>query len=167
MSQSSNQSLNDIDNHKFAVTMFKHMRMASEERWKLRLPPLMSEVGKIIYSTSESGGFTTVALDLSGSGLLYKYGDVVKVLLENNDNHTSSWLHSLACTDHEFFTLGDIQKLHKSNINGWGWDQLWEALGWCKYEKYVHLNLSLLGCTRYQALNWIGFFYLSQNQMTM
>mmetsp|Transcript_61881 Transcript_61881/g.70079 ORF Transcript_61881/g.70079 Transcript_61881/m.70079 type:complete len:1130 (+) Transcript_61881:237-3626(+) len=135
MSQSSNQSLNDIDNHKFAVTMFKHMRKASEERWKLRLPPLMSEVGKIIYSTSESGGFTTVALDLSGSGLLYEYGDVVKVLLENNDNHTSSWLHSLACTDHEFFTLGDMQKLHKHNINGWGWDQLWEALGWCKYEK--------------------------------
>jgi len=135
MSQSSNQPLNDIDNHKFAVTMFKHMRKASEERWKLRLPPLMSEVGKIIYSTSESGGFTTVALDLSGSGLLYEYGDVVKVLLENNDNHTSSWLHSLACTDHEFFTLGDMQKLHKHNINGWGWDQLWEALGWCKYEK--------------------------------
>lgn len=135
ISQSSNSSLNDTNNHNFAATMFKHMRMASEERWKLRFPPLMSEVGKIIYSTSESGGFTTVALDLTGSGLLYEYGDVVKVLLPNSDNHTCAWLHSLACMDREFFKLEDMQNLHKNKGNGWGWDQLWEALGWFRFEK--------------------------------
>ncbi|MGK3752859.1 MAG: hypothetical protein ACI8RD_005166 [Bacillariaceae sp.] len=135
MSQSANESSNAVDNHKFAAMMFKHMRMASDERWVLRLPPLMSEVVKIIYSTSESGGFTTVALDLSGSGLLYEYGDVVKVLLPNGDNPTSSWLHSLACMDQEFFKLEDMLKLHKNNGNGWGWDKLYEALGWFRFEK--------------------------------
>ena len=135
MAQSANESSNAVDNHKFAAMMFKHMRMASNERWVLRLPPLMSEVVKIIYSTSESGGFTTVALDLSGSGLLYEYGDVVKVLLPNGDNPTSSWLHSLACMEQEFFKLEDMLKLHKNNGNGWGWDKLYEALGWFRFEK--------------------------------
>ena len=83
------------------------MRAAADARWRLRLPPLMNEVKKIIYSTSESGGFTTVALDLSGTGLVYEYGDVVKVILPNDDRQTRSWLYSLKSMNQEHFKLND------------------------------------------------------------
>jgi hypothetical protein len=149
MSLSSNQSANSIDNHKFAITMFKHMRMAADDRWKLRLPPLMSEVGKVIYSTSESGGFTTVALDLSGTGLLYEYGDVVKVILPNDDKQTLSWLHSLQSMNKEFFKMEDMTKLQQNTGNGWGWDRLWEALGWYKFEENGGSGVPLETIARY------------------
>jgi len=132
---SSNDSSNAIDNHNFALTMFKHMQMAAQDRWKLRLPPLMNEVKKIIYSTSESGGFTTVALDLSGTGLLYEYGDVVKVILPNDDRQTRSWLYSLKSMNQEYFKLKDMINLQKNTGNGWGWEGLWEALGWNRFEQ--------------------------------
>ena len=135
VSASANDSANAIDNHKFAIEMFKHMRKAADDRWKLRLPPLMNEVGKIIYSTSESGGFTTVALDLSGSGLLYEYGDIVKVILPNGEKQTLSWFYSLKSMNKEFFKMEDMAKLQKNNGNGWGWDGLWEALGWNRFEE--------------------------------
>eukprot|EP00535_Pseudo-nitzschia_heimii_P009725 CAMPEP_0197191638 /NCGR_PEP_ID=MMETSP1423-20130617/23732_1 /TAXON_ID=476441 /ORGANISM="Pseudo-nitzschia heimii, Strain UNC1101" /LENGTH=787 /DNA_ID=CAMNT_0042644333 /DNA_START=149 /DNA_END=2509 /DNA_ORIENTATION=- len=149
MSLSSNESSNSIDNHKFAITMFKHMRMAANDRWKLRLPPLMNEVGKIIYSTSESGGFTTVALDLSDTGLLYEYGDVVKVLLPNDDKQTLSWVHSLQSMNKEFFKMEDMTKFQKSTGNGWGWDGLWEALGWYKFEESEGSGVPLKMIARY------------------
>jgi len=149
MSLSSNASSNAIDNHKFAIMMFKHMRMAADDRWKLRLPPLMNEVGKVIYSTSESGGFTTVALDLSGTGLLYEYGDVVKVILPNDDKQTLSWLHSLKSMNQEFFSLNDMIKLQKKTGNGWGWDGLWEALGWYQYEENGGSGVPLEMIARY------------------
>lgn len=149
MTPSSNASLNAIENHKFAIMMFKHMRMAAEDRWKLRLPPLMNEVGKIIYSTSESGGFTTVALDLSGTGLLYEYGDIVKVILPNDDKQTLSWLHSLKSMNKEFFKMEDMMKLQKNKGNGWGWDGLWEALGWNRFEENGGRGVPLETVARY------------------
>ena len=149
MSPSANASTNSIDNHKFAITMFKHMRMAAADRWKLRLPPLMNEVGKVIYSTSESGGFTTVALDLSGSGLLYEYGDIVKVLLPNDDKQTLSWLHSLKSMNKEFFKMEDMINLQKNRGNGWGWDGLWEALGWNQFEENGGRGVPLERVARY------------------
>lgn len=149
MSPSSNASLNSIDNHKFAIMMFKHMRKAADDRWKLRLPPLMNEVGKVIYSTSESGGFTTVALDLSGTGLLYEYGDVVKVILPNNEKQTLSWLHSLQSMNQDFFKMEDMTKLQKNTGNGWGWDGLWEALGWYRFEENGGSGVPLETIARY------------------
>ncbi|VEU43237.1 unnamed protein product [Pseudo-nitzschia multistriata] len=149
MTMSSNDSLNAIDNHKFAITMFKHMREAANDRWRLRLPPLMNEVTKIIYSTSESGGFTTVALDLSGTGLLYEYGDVVKVILPNDDRQTRSWLHSLKSMNQEYFKLEDMRNLQKSTGNGWGWDGLWEALGWGRFEEHGGSGVPLEMIARY------------------
>ena len=125
---------NASDNHKFASMMFRHMQKAAEERYKLRLPPLFQEVGKVIYSTSESGGFTTVALNLDGSGLLYEYGDVVKVILPNSEKTTLAWVYSLSSNDKAYFTLDDMISLHKDTGNGWGWRELWEALGWCHFE---------------------------------
>ncbi|CAB9508798.1 DEP domain-containing mTOR-interacting protein [Seminavis robusta] len=123
------------NNHNFATMMFKHMRKATDDRWTLRIPPLMTEVGKIVYSTSVSGGFTTVALDLSTSGLLYEYGDVVKIVLPNNDRNCFAWCTSLASNKKDFFTLSDMQAFHKDTGNGWGWTELWEALGWDSYEE--------------------------------
>jgi hypothetical protein len=123
------------NNHNFATMMFKHMRKAVDDRWSLRIPPLMTEVSKIVYSTSESGGFTTVALDLSDSGLLYEYGDVVKVLLPNGDRDTFAWSTSLSSNNHQYFTLEQMQRLHKDTGNGWGWPELWEALGWYWFEE--------------------------------
>jgi hypothetical protein len=149
MSLSSNESSNSIDNHKFAIMMFKHMRAAADDRWKLRLPPLMNEVGKVIYSTSESGGFTTVALDLSGTGLLYEYGDVVKVILPNDDKQTISWVHSLQSMNQKFFKKEDMTKLQQNTGNGWGWDGLWEALGWNRFEENGGSGVSLEMVARY------------------
>ncbi|KAL3924207.1 MAG: hypothetical protein SGILL_001184 [Bacillariaceae sp.] len=122
------------NNHLFATMMFKHMRSAADERWRLRVPPLMTEVKKMVYSTSESGGYTTVALDLRGTGLVYEYGDVVKVLLPNDDKTTFTWSLSFAKEEEKHFKLEDMQALHKDTGNGWGWNNLWEALGWCRYE---------------------------------
>lgn len=123
------------DNHLFAKMMFGHMRKAADERWRLRLPPLMCEAKKIVYSTSESGGFTTVALDLSQTGMLYEYGDVVKVLLPNHKTTTSAWIRALAPNVQRYFRLEDMSKLSKDTSTGWGWDDLWEALGWSKHEE--------------------------------
>ncbi|KAL3914484.1 MAG: hypothetical protein SGILL_006084, partial [Bacillariaceae sp.] len=123
------------DNHLFATTMFKHMRNAAEERWRLRIPPLMTEVQKMVYSTSESGGYTTVALCVRGTGLVYEYGDVVKVLLPNDDKTAFSWSLSFAKEEERHFKLDDMQVLYKDTGSGWGWKQLWEALGWQEYEK--------------------------------
>ena len=132
----SDQPVSSIaNNHNFATVMFKHMRQAAEDRWKLRIPPLMTKVSKIVYSTSVSGGFTTVALDLSDSGLLYEYGDVVKVLLPNCDRNTFAWSTALASNEQQYFTLKQMQSLHKDTGNGWGWQELWEALGWCRFEE--------------------------------
>jgi hypothetical protein len=122
------------DNHMFATLMFKHMRNAADERWRLRVPPLMTETKKIVYSTSESGGYTTVALDLKESGLEYSYGDVVKVLLPNDDKTAFAWSLSFEKEEERHFKLEDMQKLHKDTGSGWDWSDLWEALGWCKYE---------------------------------
>jgi hypothetical protein len=149
MTASSNESLNSIDNHKFAIMMFKHMRAAADARWRLRLPPLMNEVKKIIYSTSESGGFTTVALDLSGTGLVYEYGDVVKVILPNDDRQTRSWLYSLKSMNQEHFKLNDMTSLQKNTGNGWGWDGLWEALGWYRFEENGGSGVPLEMIARY------------------
>jgi len=151
MSIPSNESIKAIDNHKFAIMMFKHMRVAADARWRLRLPPLMNEVRKIIYSTSESGGFTTVALDLSGTGLLYEYGDVVKVILPNDDRQTRSWWHSLKSMNQEYFKLEDMMNLHENNGKGWGWgwDGLWEALGWDSFEQNGGSGVPLEMISRY------------------
>lgn len=118
------------DNHKFAVMMFQHMRHAGNDRWKLRLPPLMTEVGKVIYSTSESGGFCTVALDISDAHLQYQYSDVVKVLLPNTDKTTFAWVQSLNGSIPELFNLETLESFYRDNGNGWGWAELFEALGW-------------------------------------
>jgi hypothetical protein len=126
--------INALDNHKFACMMFRHMQQAAEDRYKLRLPPLFQEVGKVIYSTSESGGFTTVALNLGGSGLLYEYGDVVKVILPNSEKTTLSWVHSLSSSNPASFTLDDMIKLHRNTGNRWGWKEIWESLGWDRFE---------------------------------
>jgi hypothetical protein len=122
------------DNHIFATMMFKHMLSAADDRWRLRVPPLMTETTKIVYSTSESGGYTTVALDLRVTGLKYSYGDVVKVLLPNDDKTTFAWSLSLEKEEESHFKLDDVQKLHKGTGNGWEWSDLWEALGWYEYE---------------------------------
>lgn len=122
------------DNHMFATMMFKHMRSAADDRWRLRVPPLMTETKKIVYSTSESGGYTTVALDLKETGLEYSYGDVVKVLLPNDDRTAFSWCLSFQKEEERYFKLEDMKILHKDTGNGWDWSDLWEALGWCKYE---------------------------------
>lgn len=122
------------DNHKFAMMMFRHMQKAAEDRYKLRLPPLFQEVRKAIYSTSESGGFATVALDLDNSGLLYEYGDVVKVILPNCEKTTLTWVNSLSSNNRAFFSLDDMMKLHKDTGNRWGWKELWEALGWYRFD---------------------------------
>mgnify|MGYP003868645891 CR=1 FL=1 len=123
------------NNHNFAKMMFKHMQKAAEDRWVLRMPPLMTKVTKAVYSTSESGGFTTVALDLLGSGLQYEYGDIVKVLLPNSDRSAYAWIISLASNNQTHFTLREIQNLHRNTGNGWGWEELWEALGWHSFEE--------------------------------
>lgn len=122
------------DNHEFALTMFRHMRKAADDRYKLRLPPLFQEVRKVIYSTSESGGFATVALNLDGSGLLYEYGDVVKVILPNSETTSLAWVHSLSCNNEAHFTLDGMLKLHKNAVNRWGWKELWDALGWYRFD---------------------------------
>ncbi|KAG7362795.1 mechanosensitive ion channel [Nitzschia inconspicua] len=122
------------DNHMFASMMFKHMRVAAYDRWRLRIPPLMTETKKIVYSTSESGGYTTVALDLKNTGLTYTYGDVVKVLLPNDDRTAFSWSLSLEKKEGKLYKLEDMEKLQKNSGNGWDWADLWEALGWFRYE---------------------------------
>eukprot|EP00980_Cylindrotheca_fusiformis_P005822 scaffold1223_cov119-Cylindrotheca_fusiformis.AAC.25 len=141
------------DNHIFANTMFRHMRMAADERWELRIPPLMARVRKRVYSTSESGGFTTVALDFGTTALRYEYGDVVKVLLPNDDTTTLCWVKSLSVedsgSDEEHVKLQEISSLHKRKENGWGWEQLWEALGWSDFEKDGGLGVPLSMICRY------------------
>ena len=121
------------DNHDFAMMMFMHMRRAAEERWQLRMPPLMTEVKKIVYSTSDSGGFCTVALNIADTGLAYEYGDVVKVLVGNSDKTTFAWM--LSFQGSKYFKLQDMKEFQKNTESGWGWTELWEALGWCQYEK--------------------------------
>ena len=108
--------------------------LQADERWNLRITPLMAKVRKTVYSTSESGGFTTVALDLGNTGLRYEYGDVVKVLLPNNDKTALCWAKSLSSGNNddtvEYFTLEDMKCMYRDIGNGWGWTELWEALGW-------------------------------------
>lgn len=127
------------ENHAFADMMFHHMRKAADERWALRLPPLMTRVRKRVYSTSDSGGFTTVALDFGNTGLRYEYGDIVKVILPNDDKTALYWRTSLCGEGHgskeECFRLQDILDLYRDTGNGWSWTQLWEALGWSKFER--------------------------------
>jgi len=122
------------NNHRFANMLFQAMRSAADERWRLRVAPLMTEVKKLVYSTSESGGFTTVALDVSDTGLRYEYGDVVRVLLPNDDKTTIAWTRSISGVGEE----GDYLKLADmpaGDCNGWGWRELWEALGWLEHEE--------------------------------
>lgn len=145
----------EIDNHNFANMMFRHMRKAAEDRWNLRLPPLMSEVGKVVYSTSESGGFTTVALDISEAGLQYEYGDIVKVLLPNSDKTTMAWIRSLEPNGKQYFKLEDMQQFHKGERKGWGWEELWEGLGWCRLEKKGGKGIPLEDVARYIELGQI------------
>lgn len=66
---------------------------------------------------------------------MYEYGDVVKVLLPNTENTTLAWVHSLIANGQKFFRLDDMKKLHRDTGNGWGWEELWEALGWYHYDK--------------------------------
>lgn len=127
------------DNSQFASMMFKHMRSAADDRWKLRLPPLMTEVKKVVHSFSVSGGFTTVALDLSKTGLTYEYGDVVKVILPNKTKTSCAWGISLGSISDRFL-LDDMQAMHKDTGNGWGWAELWEAFGWHVYNDGVPLE---------------------------
>ena len=127
------------NNSQFATMMFKHMRSAADDRWKLRLPPLMTEVKKVVHSFSVSGGFTTVALDLSRTGLRYEYGDVVKVILPNKKKTSCAWCISLG-TISDRFRLEDMQAMHKDTGNGWGWAELWEAFGWHVYPDGVPLE---------------------------
>jgi hypothetical protein len=133
-----------LDNHKFALMMFRHMQKAAEDRYKLRLPPLFQQVRKAIYSTSESGGFATVALDLDHSGLLYEYGDVVKVILPNSEKTTLTWVHSLSSDSKALFSLEDMKKLHKDTGNRWGWKELWEALGWYRFDEDGGVPLEMI-----------------------
>jgi hypothetical protein len=137
------------DNHLFATMMFKHMQNAADERWRLRIPPLMTEVTKMVYSTNESGGCTTVALDLRGSGLVYEYGDVVKVLLPNDDKTAFSWSLSFAKEEEMYFKLQDMQMMYRDTGSGWSWLHLWEALGWHEYEKEDGLGVPFDVIARY------------------
>jgi hemerythrin superfamily protein len=137
------------DNHIFATMMFKHMLSAADDRWRLRVPPLMTETKKMVYSTSESGGYTTVALDLRDTGLEYSYGDVVKVLLPNDDKTTFAWSLSFEQIEESHFKLDDMTKLHKNTGNGWDWRDLWEALDWCRYELNGGKGVPLLVVARY------------------
>ena len=128
------------NNHEFAMKIYNFMRKATEERWNLRIIPLMTEVKKSVYSTSESGGFTTVALDLKDTGLRYEYGDVVRVLLPNTNRRTTRWVSSLSssCEKNESFLK--LEDMPDSGGEGWTWADLWEALGWSRDEPGVPLE---------------------------
>jgi hypothetical protein len=119
------------NNHKFATMMFQAMSKATDERWRLRVGPLLTEVRKTVYSSSDSGRCTTVALDLQDTGLRYEYGDVVRVLLPNDKRTSTAWIKSLGTAGNDgkkqFLKLKDIQA---SDVKGWTWADLWEALGW-------------------------------------
>lgn len=129
-------------NHVFAKRMFEAMSKATDERWRLRVAPLMTEVKKSVYSTSESGGFTTVALDLANKGLRYEYGDVVRVLLPNDTRTTMAWIQSLRDKDSEGSTFVKLEDMPASGTKGWTWSNLWEALGWSFHAKVPLENVA-------------------------
>ena len=113
-------------NHSTAMRMFSIMNEAVRERRRLRMSPLFELAEKTVVHFSEEGSFAIVEFAGVEAPLHYHGSDIVRVLLPRDSRSAEDFCQ-------RYFAAGGLiapESLESSPDTGWGWPQLWEALGW-------------------------------------
>ena len=146
-------------NHQTALRMFGVMNEAVRERRRLRISPLYAPVTKTVVQVNEEGSFAIVDFEGGDEPIHYQGSDIVRVLLARDKPSAAA----LSCRHFDGTERVTLAQLASPPDTGWGWPDLWQALGWpetgvapdllCDFIEEVHLGGGAQGSPLFEPVS--------------